>query len=110
MADEISFQEFQVDLAAMATVIGQVKAEAVTIEAAMAEIKRQFAAAETAWRSPSGYTFAELGAWFDSCQSELSSVLGDMTTRLDAAYTTYHEMEVTVLGNLDYTAGPAGGS
>lgn len=105
MAGEISFEEFRVDLAEMAGVISRVKAEASAMEGAMAEIKRQFASVETAWRSPAASTFADLSAWFDRCQTELSSVLADMTGRLDAAYTTYHDMEQTNLNNLGTEGG-----
>ncbi|BCY11907.1 WXG100 family type VII secretion target [Actinoplanes sp. L3-i22] len=100
MADEISFEEFRVDLAEMAGVIGQVKGDAGAINAAMAEIKRQFTSVEAAWKSPSALTFAELSTWFQKCQDELSTVLGDMITRLDAAYNTYHDMEQAALNDV----------
>lgn len=100
MAGEISFEEFRVDLAAMAGVIAQVKGEAWAIESAMADIKLQFAVVETAWRSPSASTFTELGQWFQNCQDEVAAVLGDMVTRLESAYTTYHDMEQAALNNV----------
>ncbi|MEV6348671.1 WXG100 family type VII secretion target [Actinoplanes sp. NPDC051851] len=96
----MSFEEFRVDLAQMAGVIGRVKGEAAGIETAMAEIARQFTAVETAWISPSSLTFDDLAHWFTTTQDEVKSVLADMISRLNAAYETYQEMERAALENV----------
>ncbi|WP_326555170.1 WXG100 family type VII secretion target [Micromonospora sp. NBC_01813] len=90
----MTIAEFRVALGELQAAIGTVSAEKTRIDTAMATIGAQFTAIDTAWDGPASDSFMELKTWFDRVSTELSSVLGDMISRMRIAEGNYRAAEL----------------
>lgn len=89
----MTLSEFRVELGHLRDTISTVKRCTTAIETDVAAVKQAFRRAESAWQSPSGASFGDLQREFDTHTTTLITLLHEMSRRMNAAYTTYHEVE-----------------
>lgn len=95
----MSGAQFRVALDQLHSAIGTVTAEKAKIDAAMGVIGSAFTTVDGAWDGPASDSFMALAGWFNTSSTALSTLLGDMISRLTTAYWMYHNAEVDNVSN-----------
>jgi WXG100 family type VII secretion target len=110
VAEQMSFDEFRVELGHLHNAIGDVKRERDTIHEAMASIGNEFALVKESWDSPSEQTFDAVQQWLMRVTQDLENILQDSIGRMQQAYDNYHQAEETnTRNNTPQHSGGGGG-
>ena len=110
MAEQMSFDEFKVELGHLHNAIGDVKRERDTIQDTMASIGSEFALVKDSWDSPSEQTFDAVQQWLMRVTQDLENILQDSIGRMQQAYDNYHQAEeANTRNNTPQHSGGGGG-
>jgi WXG100 family type VII secretion target len=109
VAEQISFEEFKVDLRQLQDAIGAVKREHDTIHDTMASIGSEFALVKDSWDTPSEQSFDAVQAWLRRVTQDLENILQDSIGRMQRAYDNYHQAEEANTKNNTPQGGEGGG-
>ena len=111
MAEQMSFDEFKVELGHLHNAIGDVNRERDTIHETMASIGNEFALVKDSWDSPSEQTFDAVQQWLMRVTQDLENILHDSIVRMQQAYDNYHQAEeANTKNNTPQHSGGGGGN
>jgi WXG100 family type VII secretion target len=99
MATSLTMAGFRVDLQQLEDAIGTVQAQADTINTRCTEIKQAMQEVPADWSSPAEQTFTPVMQACETQMDNLTTLLGQMITRMQAAYQTYLNAEQTNFSN-----------
>jgi len=94
---------FMVDLGALQDAIGGVSSQRDVINEGLAQMRTDFANIENDWQGPAAGSFTTLTATFNTAADQLTSVLEEAISKMQAAHDNYASTEQTNTGNYTVT-------